>query len=104
MSARAVLARTGFHPLDGANFLRSLGRERLARLVAHHSAARVALTYCDLTTDADGAPIAVSARLDHIAARYGADDPVGRAIRGSRRELLNRSQALERPLRSRCRS
>ena len=122
-----ALARTGFHPLDGAHFLCHLGRERLARLVAHHSAARVeaqerglldqlgafpeersavadALTYCDLTTDADGAPIAVSARLDDIAARYGADDPVGRAIRRSRRELLDRSQGVERSLRSRCRS
>jgi hypothetical protein len=29
--------------------------------------------YCGLSTDADGAPIAVSARLDEIAARYGAD-------------------------------
>jgi HD superfamily phosphodiesterase len=30
----------GFHPVDGARFLRGLGRERLACLVAHHSGAR----------------------------------------------------------------
>src|SRR4051794_30885365 len=34
------LATTGFHPLDGALWLRGLGRERLAVLVAHHSGAR----------------------------------------------------------------
>jgi hypothetical protein len=107
------LARTGFHPLDGASFLRRLGRERLACLVAHHSGARAeaeerglldqheafaeerslvadALTYCDLRTDADGAWIAASARLAEIVARYGDRDPVGRAISRSRGELLER--------------
>jgi HD superfamily phosphodiesterase len=67
------LQRTGLHQLDGASYIRSLGAERLARLVAHHSEARFeiqlrgfatelatyereessvsdALTYCDLTT------------------------------------------------------
>jgi hypothetical protein len=34
------LVKTGFHPLDGAQYLRSLGYERLACLVAHHSEAR----------------------------------------------------------------
>src|SRR6478609_1773544 len=34
------LAATGFHPLDGARFVRSHGQERLAALVAHHSGAR----------------------------------------------------------------
>jgi HD superfamily phosphodiesterase len=34
------LAETGFHPLDGARFLRKIGAgDRLARLVAHHSCA-----------------------------------------------------------------
>src|SRR5579859_5216811 len=31
------LKKTGFHPLDGAVYLRALGEERLACLVAHHS-------------------------------------------------------------------
>ena len=34
------LMKTGFHPLDGARYIRSLGYERLACLVAHHSEAR----------------------------------------------------------------
>jgi putative nucleotidyltransferase with HDIG domain len=112
-------AATGFHPLDGARLLRRVGRERLACLVAHHSGARVeaeergllealerfpeerslladALTYCDLTTDAGGAPISVSARLDEIAARYGAHDPVGRAIRRSRGRLVLCAESVER--------
>jgi HD superfamily phosphodiesterase len=120
------LVETGFHPLDGALFLRALGFERLACLVAHHSGARAeaeerglldelqrfleerslvadALTYCDLTTDARGAPISVSARIGDVRARYGARDPVGRAIRRSGDELLGRTDAIERILRSRSR-
>lgn len=34
------LMKTGFHPLDGARYLHSLGYERLACLVAYYSAAR----------------------------------------------------------------
>ena len=34
------LVVTGFHPLDGARWLRAEGYERLACLVAHHSGAR----------------------------------------------------------------
>jgi len=120
-----ALARTGFHPLDGARFLRALGRDRLACLVAHHSGARAeaqerglldqlegfgderslvadALAYCDLTTASDGGQIAVSQRLADIAARFSDRDPVGRAIRRSRHELLARVRAVERALRSRC--
>jgi HD superfamily phosphodiesterase len=33
------LNRLGFHPVDGAHFLRGHGQERLARLAAHHSGA-----------------------------------------------------------------
>jgi hypothetical protein len=112
-----ALAHTGFHPLDGASFLRWVGRERLSSFVAHHSGAgreaeerglldqletfprersllADALTYCDLTTAPDGTPISAEARLADIAARYGHEDPVGRAIRRSRPELLR----LVRPL------
>src|SRR5207237_879981 len=102
-----VLVRAGLHPLDGACFLRCLGRERLACLVAHHSGARAeaeehglldtldrfpeerslvakALTYCDLTTSPDGMRITAADRLSGVLTRYGADDPVGRAVRRSR--------------------
>jgi len=34
------LAATAFHPLDGARYVRSLGHERVARLIAYHSSAR----------------------------------------------------------------
>jgi HD superfamily phosphodiesterase len=34
-----TLARTRFHPLDGARHLRELGEERLVGLVAYHSGA-----------------------------------------------------------------
>ncbi len=71
------LRMTGFHPLDGAIYVRSFGYERLASLIAHHFAARFeaqlrgcdrllnefprecspvadALTYCDCTTGPAG--------------------------------------------------
>lgn len=35
------LAVTGFHPLHGARYVRALGHERIAGLVAHHSGAHV---------------------------------------------------------------
>src|SRR5712691_11153350 len=77
-----ALKKTGFHPLDGACYLRSLGYDRLASLVAHHSGACFeaslrgceaaldefprersaladALTYCDLTTGPTGEHISL---------------------------------------------
>jgi hypothetical protein len=88
------LQRTGLHQLDGARFLRSLGAERLARLVAHHSEARFeirlrgfgselaaykreesrvsdALTYCDLTTGPTGLPMRFEDRVAEVEQRYG---------------------------------
>ena len=108
------LVRTGFHPLDGADFLQHSGRSRLACLVAYHTGARAeakergllpalerfseersqvadALTYCDLTTAPDGTAIAPSKRLTDVVARYGDGDPVGRAVKHSRDELLLRA-------------
>jgi hypothetical protein len=97
------LNRLGFHPVDGARFLRGLGRERLACLVAHHSGARFeaeerglvdelaafpaeegavmdALTYADMTTGPAGQPMTLDQRVDEIMRRYPPDDPVHRAI------------------------
>jgi HD domain len=105
-----ALEVTGFHPLDGASWLRAQGQERLAGLVAHHSRARFEaeerglgaelddfpeersaaadlLTYCDLTTDADGERITPSARLADIEDRYGADSDVTRAMNAAAQEL-----------------
>jgi hypothetical protein len=97
---------TGFHPLDGARWLRASGHERLACLVAHHSGARFEaeerglldeleafpeersivadlLTYCDLTTDPDGQPVTFSNRLAGIDNRYARDSDVSRSIRAA---------------------
>ena len=98
------LMKSGFHPLDGACYLRSLGYERLACLVAHHSEARFeaqlrglalelndfprersatadALTYCDLTVDSVGKPVSLQERAHDIYSRYGEADIVSQAFR-----------------------
>jgi hypothetical protein len=97
------LAVTGFHPLDGARHLRSLGDEDLARLVAHHTNARyeaelrglddyedefpyggtlldTALTFCDMTTSPDGEPISLEERVAELVDRYGRDHVTSRAV------------------------
>lgn len=89
------LVKTGFHPLDGARYLRDLGvGEQLCALVAHHSAAlieaqirglagqlsefedeatpvRDALWYCDMTSGPDGQRFSYSERIEEIRHRYG---------------------------------
>jgi hypothetical protein len=100
------LNRLGFHPVDGARFLRQHGQERLACLVAHHSGARFeaeerglldelaafpvedgpvldALTFADMTTGPAGEPMTLQERIGEILRRYPPDDPVHRAIRGA---------------------
>ena len=97
------VARTGFHPLDGARWLRSCSfDERIVRLVANHSCAlweaeerglaaelraefpaevsamTDALWYADMTTGPDGQDFDVRERLAEIHSRYGPDDPVTR--------------------------
>jgi hypothetical protein len=98
-----ALNRLGFHPVDGAQFLRAHGQERLASLVAHHSGARFeaeerglvdelaafpvedgpvmdALTYADMTTGPAGQLMTLEERIGEIQRRYPPDDPVHRAI------------------------
>src|SRR5689334_18473952 len=93
---------TGFHPLDGARYLRDvhLTEPVLCRLVANHSCAIIeaedrgladvlsrefpvadavlgdALTYCDVTTNPDGKAVTVHDRLTEIRQRYGPDSLV----------------------------
>jgi putative nucleotidyltransferase with HDIG domain len=105
------LAVTGFHPLDGARYLRSIGLdERVVSLVAHHSCARVEaeerglgpalgefesgppeltafLIFCDMTTSPDGLPVSIDERLVEIRRRYGSDSIVGRSITRAEPEL-----------------
>jgi hypothetical protein len=99
-----ALQDTGFHPLDGARYLRRLGVEdRICSLVANHSGAlteahlrglademaafpdecsevRDAVWYCDMTTSPVGKPVVFEDRLAEIRERYGPHHTVPRAI------------------------
>jgi predicted hydrolase (HD superfamily) len=107
------LAGTGFHPLDGARYLRDAWRASsvLCRLVANHTGALIeaeergladelatefpatdvllseALTFCDVTTDPAGRPTTVEKRLAEIHARYGPGHLVSRSIARSSGQL-----------------
>lgn len=99
-----ALRRTGFHPLDGADYLTGHGSPaELAGLVAHHSGARFvaevrglstslaryefqespvtdALTYADQTAGPDGQHILLSDRIADVLRRHGPDSPNAEAI------------------------
>ncbi len=104
-----AIAGTGFHPIDGARYLRDTEHadDLLCRLVAHHSFAlneavrrglgddladefpappdelADTITYCDMTTGPDGHRLTVDERLAEILARYGPDHTVSHAITAS---------------------
>ncbi len=106
-----ALAATGFHPLDGARYLRDTEHagELLCRLVAHHSCAingaadlasdlltefpppprhlADALTYCDMTTGPDGQTMTIDQRIAEIITRYGPAHLVSHAITTSAPDL-----------------
>lgn len=106
------VARTGFHPLDGARFLRDRGfPDEVVGLVAHHTGARFeavqrglldeflelpapasdeldALTLLDLVVGPNGELRTPEGRIEEILTRYGAEDPVHRAVARSRSSLL----------------
>ena len=93
------LKKTGFHPLDGAIYLRDKGWDaRIVALVAHHSGARFvpvergfaammaefpfedspvsdALTYADQTMGPYGQPMTVPYRINEAISRHGPDSP-----------------------------
>lgn len=109
------IAVTGFHPLDGARYLRDVQHadEALCRLVANHSCAIIeakerglagelarefpaenqalndALIYCDMTTTPDGKPVSVHDRLAEIAKRYGPQHVVTRVTTTARPHLVS---------------
>ncbi|WP_097963592.1 HD domain-containing protein [Streptomyces sp. or20] len=116
------LVVTGFHPLDGARFLRDEHRadERLVRLVANHSFALLeaeerelrkelagefpllekpllvdALVYCDMTTTPDGDRTNAQDRVTEIRSRYGDDSVVGRFIRRAAPEIFASVERVE---------
>ncbi|MER6368586.1 HDIG domain-containing metalloprotein [Streptomyces mirabilis] len=104
----AELRATGFHPLDGARHLESLGAPaRLVRLVAHHSGAVYeaeqrglsaelavyeredssvldALIFADMTTGPAGQSFDFNARIDEILVRYEPGSEVHNAISNAR--------------------
>ncbi|GAA1920105.1 HD domain-containing protein [Streptantibioticus ferralitis] len=101
-----TIVKTGFHPLDGARYLRDVEHadRKLCNLVAHHSCALIeaeersldhelseefrvedgelvdALIYCDMTTTPDGQETTAGERLAEILSRYGPEHVVTRSI------------------------
>jgi HD domain len=116
-----AVVTTGFHALDGALYLQSRAwPDRLVALVAHHSAARIeaaerglysrldeypldtgpvmdALVTADLTTNPQGHPVDVEARIEEILDRYPPETAVHRAVLRARPTLaLHVQQAMNR--------
>ncbi|HEX3731614.1 MAG TPA: HD domain-containing protein [Mycobacteriales bacterium] len=116
------LVVTRFHPLDGGEYLRSIGAEpRLCNLVAHHTAAAVeaglrgvsrqldrftheqspladALWWCDLTTGPDGTRVTLAERLAEIRGRYGPAHVVTRFSHCAEPQLRSVVERVERRL------
>jgi hypothetical protein len=115
------LARTGFHALDGACWLRAQGELRLANLVAHHTGAiheawirgleqelaaflreeslvSDLLSWCDLNRGPHGESVSVSDRLLGVVRRYGSDHVVARSLATAQPELMASCERVERLL------
>jgi predicted hydrolase (HD superfamily) len=109
------LIDTGFHPLDGARYLRDVQHAdpALCSLVAHHSCAIIeaeergltdelsaefetpdqkltdALAYCDMTTTPTGTVVSVYDRISEIVERYGPHNVVTKFIRRAEPSLIS---------------
>jgi HD superfamily phosphodiesterase len=108
-----AIVETGFHPLDGARWLRRQGfDERVVGLVAYHSCAHLeaeergladelvaefaqeksavadALWYADMTTGPDGQEFEVTVRLNEIQVRYGTGHLITRFILRATPEIV----------------
>jgi hypothetical protein len=118
------LANSGFHPLDGARYLRTVNAsKRLCALVAHHSCAwreaelrglsaelaewtdeetplRDALWWADMTTSPDGETVSFERRIAEIQERYGPDDVVTFFVRQAKPELQAAVERTEARLRA----
>ncbi|MFB7837770.1 HD domain-containing protein [Nocardia brasiliensis] len=110
------LQRTGFHPVDGAEFLHAQGASaRLCALVANHSCARIeagrrditlawpdertalrdALWWADMSTTPTGATTDVRSRLKEVRERYGPEHIVSRSVAEAAPELLEAADRTE---------
>lgn len=107
-----ALIQTGFHPLDGAQWLVGQGQDALASLVAYHSDAREQaaglgllealreipptpnplhqqfVDGIDATTGPRGEVLTVNERIAEVAQRYGPDHRVTQAMMQARTCLL----------------
>jgi predicted metal-dependent HD superfamily phosphohydrolase len=114
----ASLHATGFHPLDGARYLRSIGLDaRLCALVAHHSGARHAarmlgltrqlsefpdetslvrdaLWFCDLTTGPTGRTVTFDDRLTEVRTRYGPTHVAPRSLTAATPDIRQAIEAV----------
>lgn len=108
----AEVRRTGFHPVDGAEYLRHAGwPQAMSDLVAHHSGSRFvatardldaelasftfvedeltdALTVADQTAGPQGRQMTVEERMADMLARHGPESPNARAHPARRPYLL----------------
>ena len=114
------LVETGFHPLDGARYLRRMGISgQVVSLVAYHSCAEIeaevrglggalasefrpgdallsdALLYCDMTTGPSGDYVRPADRLVEIRGRYGPDHEVTRFVERAASEILTTAGRIE---------
>lgn len=114
------LIETGFHPIDGARYLRSIGIDgEVVNLVAYHSCAQIeadvrglgadlatefspadslssdALLYCDMTTGPEGDFVRPADRLVEIRGRYGPDHEVTRFVERAASEILMTAGRIE---------
>lgn len=119
------LHATGFHPLDGARYLRSIGVDaRLCALVANHSGARQAacmlgrsaemgdfpdeeslvrdaLWFCDLTTGPTGDTVTFDERLAEISTRYDETHVAYRSVAAAADDIRKAIDAVEAHVRAR---
>ncbi|MGK8501324.1 HD domain-containing protein [Nocardia asiatica] len=112
-----ALARIGFHPVDGAEFLRGRGvDDRLCALVANHSCAciearrrglaiewpdeesalRDALWWADMTTTPAGDVTSVRERIAEVQERYGPEHVVSQSVAEAAPHLIAAADRTER--------
>lgn len=109
------IAESGFHAIDGANFLRKKGFSHLADLTIGHSSApeeaelrglkqvspsedwiAKLVTYCDVQVNHRGQIVTPEERFQDIIERYGEHSIVGMATQRARERILLIIEAVDR--------